>query len=168
MLELSEIFETLNKANIRYLLCGGLAVNIFGIPRMTADIDLIVDFEENNLREFHTQITRLHFQSNIPVPVIQLAKTEHREELLKTKNLIAYSYFNTQVNMAHVDVLVDVPIDFETLWVNKEIRKFVTADVYIVSVSDLILLKKYSDRLQDKEDIILLSKMYPNEKRNHS
>lgn len=163
-MELVQLFEALNAANIKYLLCGGMAINIFGIPRMTADIDIILDFEETNLRNFHAQISRLHYSSSIPFPIIQLAKKENRDSLLQSKNLIAYSYFNTQANMALLDVLVQVPIDFNTLWEHKEIRKFGSVDIQIVCVEDLILLKQFSNRLQDQEDILLLSKMYPREK----
>ena len=37
-----KLFEALYLAKIKYLVCGGLAVNIYGIPRMTADVDLLI------------------------------------------------------------------------------------------------------------------------------
>ena len=48
-MEIKKIFDVLNQYNVKYLVCGGLAVNIYGIPRMTADIDLLLDFEDNNI-----------------------------------------------------------------------------------------------------------------------
>ncbi|MEY4876444.1 MAG: hypothetical protein RL708_1593 [Bacteroidota bacterium] len=159
-----EIFDSLNKAEVKYLLCGGLAINIFGIPRMTADIDLLVSYEENNLRNFNSVLSRLHFIPQIPVPIIQLAKKENRDELIKTKNLIAYSFFNANSKAAHIDVLVDVPIAFDELWNRKEIRTFQNTMIKIVSIDDLIKLKEYSNRLQDQHDILLLSKLKNNGK----
>ena len=41
-----EIFEALNKAKVNYLVCGGAAVILFGLPRFTADLDLIVSREQ--------------------------------------------------------------------------------------------------------------------------
>ena len=164
MTEYFEIFETLTAAKVRYLICGGLAVNIFGIPRMTADIDLLVDFDTENLREFHKQISRLNYQSRIPLPIIQLATKEKRNELLQTKNLIAYSYFSTQANFVSVDVLMDVPFEFSALWNRKEIRQLKNTEIYLVSMEDLIAMKQYSNRLQDQKDVLLLSKLKNNGK----
>jgi len=45
-MEYLKLFEQLQQHDIRYMLCGGLAVNVYGIPRMTADIDIVLDFEE--------------------------------------------------------------------------------------------------------------------------
>ena len=40
------IFKELNKRKIRYIICGGLAVNLLGIPRMTYDIDFMYIISE--------------------------------------------------------------------------------------------------------------------------
>ncbi len=37
-MEYLKLFKLLDAREVRYLLCDGLAVNIYGIPRMTADI----------------------------------------------------------------------------------------------------------------------------------
>jgi len=36
-----EILEELYKRNVRYLLAGGLSVNLYGIPRVTQDIEML-------------------------------------------------------------------------------------------------------------------------------
>ena len=51
-MEYLELFSKLEQFKVRYLICGGLAVNIYGIPRMTADIDLLLDFTEKNVTDF--------------------------------------------------------------------------------------------------------------------
>ena len=58
-----------------------------------------------------------------------------------------------------VDVLIDSPITFEDMWERKEVRKVQNAEMYLVSVQDLIDMKKYSNRAQDQSDILLLSKL---------
>ena len=52
MIRFESLFSALNKAKVRYLVVGGIAVNLYGIERATADIDLVVDLEENNLNRF--------------------------------------------------------------------------------------------------------------------
>ena len=58
-----------------------------------------------------------------------------------------------------LDVLVDVPIPFIELWDKREVRTSFDFKINIVSINDLILLKKYSNRKQDNDDILLLSQL---------
>jgi hypothetical protein len=37
------LFKALNDAEVRYLVVGGLAVVLHGHPRLTANVDLVVD-----------------------------------------------------------------------------------------------------------------------------
>lgn len=44
-----EVFRALNKAKIDYVVCGGLAVILYGYTRLTADLDLIVGLEKEKI-----------------------------------------------------------------------------------------------------------------------
>ena len=158
-MEIKKIFDILNQYNVKYLVCGGLAVNIYGIPRMTADIDLLLDFEESNVLNFENATKYLLFQSVIPLSINAFVKKEDRLKVVKEKNLIAYSYFNSLAGYMNLDVLLDAPIEFDMLWNNKAERKVGETTIHLVSVEDLIELKKYSNRIQDQKDILLLSKL---------
>jgi len=46
----AQLFMTSYIKKVRYLLAGGIAVNLYGIERATADIDIIVDLEDDNLK----------------------------------------------------------------------------------------------------------------------
>lgn len=153
------IFEQLHKQQVKYLLCGGLAVNIYGIPRMTADIDLILDFDKDNLKKFEICVVNAFYQSQIPVSLSLLSTQQERIKLVKEKNLIALSYFNTRGNVMGMDVLIDVPLNFDDMWNRKSTRKSDEIDIHVVSIDDLIKLKEYSNRKQDQDDIYLLSQI---------
>jgi hypothetical protein len=153
------IFEQLHKHQVKYLLCGGLAVNIYGIPRMTADIDLILDFDKENLKQFEICVVNAFYQSQIPLSLSLLSSQQERIKLVKEKNLIALSYFNTRGNVMSMDVLIDVPLNFADMWERKTTRTSDEIDIHIVSVNDLIKLKEYSNRKQDQDDIYLLSQI---------
>ncbi len=84
-MEYEQLFKRLHQANIRTLICGGLAVNIYGIPRMTADIDLLVDFEKHNLEKFEETLKDLSYLPAIPLPISQLSEQTRRIELVKEK-----------------------------------------------------------------------------------
>ena len=47
------VFRSLQKNNIRYAVAGGIALVLHGVVRFTADLDLIVDLEQENLKRFH-------------------------------------------------------------------------------------------------------------------
>ena len=47
---IENIFKSLNEADVRYLLAGGLAVVAHGYVRFTADIDIILGMDEKNLK----------------------------------------------------------------------------------------------------------------------
>ena len=156
-MEYIELFKTLSSYKIRYLICGGLAVNIYGIPRMTADIDLLIDFTDDNIDKFETAIKLLNYQSTIPLSIKIFVDKEMREKAVKDKNLIAYSYFNSRSNYMSLDVLMDVPIAFDELWKSKEERIVSDISINLISLEHLIEMKKYANRKQDIDDVVLLS-----------
>lgn len=138
-----KLFEELYLANVRYLVCGGLAVNIYGIPIMTADVDLLVDFNEPNIDAFLEVMKKLNYQTSLPISLKSLTDEANRNDLIKNKNLIAFSFFNYQTNAMALDVLVDVPILFNVLWETKVSRKFNNVEMYLVSLEYLIKMKQY-------------------------
>lgn len=46
-----KVFTVFNKEKIKYLVAGGVAVNLHGYMRFTGDIDILVLLEENNLKK---------------------------------------------------------------------------------------------------------------------
>lgn len=163
-MEFIKLFIALSQQRIRYLVCGGLAINIYGIPRSTADIDLVLDLEKANVASFLEVLTKLGYVKHLPISLEELIDKTKREEFIRDKNLIAYSFYNSTNNVMTMDVLIDTPLEFENMWNSREIRSVIGEDINIVSISDLIAMKKYAGRLQDEKDIILLSKMLKNEK----
>ena len=46
---LQRVCKSLDENNIPYMISGSLALNIYSIPRMTRDIDIVVELFENRL-----------------------------------------------------------------------------------------------------------------------
>src|SRR5690349_475757 len=110
------LFGKLQQHNVQYVVCGGLAVNLHGVPRMTADIDIILNLSEQNLVKFEQCVSQLNYKLNVPVKLSDVSKENFRKDLLKNKNLIALSFFNYDKNFLTLDVLIDFPIPFDELW----------------------------------------------------
>lgn len=47
-----DLFRALEAKQVRYLLVGGIAMNLHGVPRMTMDVDIVLAMDEANLRAF--------------------------------------------------------------------------------------------------------------------
>ncbi len=47
-----KLFSSLNKEAARYMVAGGVAVNLYGIERATADIDIVLRLDKENLLKF--------------------------------------------------------------------------------------------------------------------
>ena len=153
------LFGKLQENNVQYVVCGGLAVNLHGVPRMTADIDIILNLTAENIEKFERCADELNYKLSVPVVLSKLSDETFRKDLLKTKNLIALSFFNFDKNFLTLDILLDFPMPFSDLWNERVVRKEGTINVNIVSIEHLIHLKEYASRIQDKQDIYYLSKI---------
>ena len=63
---LEKIFTVLNAARVRYLIAGGIAVNIHGYQRMTGDLNL-VQLETTNLLNALQALSTLGYKPTLPV-----------------------------------------------------------------------------------------------------
>jgi hypothetical protein len=86
-MEYLKIFKELQTREVRYLLCGGMALNIYGIPRMTADIDILVAFETENMFRFEKAIAKLNYKNRFPVDIMKFVDASEREKAVMEKNL---------------------------------------------------------------------------------
>ena len=118
----------LEKAGIPYMLTGSMAANFYAVPRMTRDIDLVIELSERDV----DRITRLFQQEYyIDRDMVQRAVRDY-----------------TMFNMIHnaLVVKVDCVVRKETEYRREEFarRRAVSVagqQVFIVSPEDLILSK---------------------------
>lgn len=159
MVEALNILVELTAENVRYVLCGGLAVNIYGIPRVTADIDLVLDLEKDNINSFLKVLHKHNYIKSLPIELDMLIDKAIRKKFLVEKNLIAYSFHSTLRSVTILDVIVNCPYSFEEIWKEKETRTTSKGSIYLISINQLIGMKEIADRIQDKKDIEALLKL---------
>ncbi len=68
-----DVFRALNRHGVRYLVVGGVAVNLLGVPRMTKDLDLMLDLSSENLKLFLSALNDLGYRPRAPVPLEEFA-----------------------------------------------------------------------------------------------
>ena len=62
-----ELFTALNDAEIRYLIVGGVAVNLHGYRRFTGDIDIVLALDPENLEKVTTLMHNFGYIERLPI-----------------------------------------------------------------------------------------------------
>ena len=154
-----EVFEELNKRGVRYLVVGGVAVSLHGVPRMTYDLDLMIGLESKNVQRTWDALIALGFSPRVPITKDDLSDDSRRKELRHKKNMLVASFFKGERQFDVVDILVDNPIDFEECYKRRAIYRYGIHEVPLIAIEDLIRLKLLANRQQDAADIQSLKKL---------
>lgn len=140
--QLQGVFRCLEKHNVRYLIIGGIASILYGVPRTTFDLDILIEATIENASLLLDAFTEAGMGT---------ALLTTPEKILETEITI----FQDRVR---IDVQTSTPgIEFETSWNNKNTVDLKGQKIFLVSKEDLIASKKAAGRDKDIEDVRLLS-----------
>ena len=146
MLDYLGIFKRFNDEGIRYLVVGGLAMNLLGVPRATYDIDILIDLEDDNIQALMKLMKEWGFKPKVPVDVMDFADRSKRDEWIAKKNMKAFNLVNAKWALSEIDIIIDAPIAY--VEARKRARKMSVHGVAIpvISIDDLIKMKKAAGR----------------------
>lgn len=156
---LKKLFSSLNKENVKYMVAGGVAVNLYGIERATADIDIILMLNDKNLSQFVKVAKRLALKPKLPVKIEDFIDSNKRKEWIKNKNMKVFSLYDTKNPFFLLDVFVEIPFNFDEVYRQRKRIKFEDTTIPVVPIKELINMKEKSNRPQDKADIFYLKKI---------
>jgi len=128
------ILADLNRAGVRYVLIGGIALIRHGVARATRDIDAILEPSEDNLDRLRALIAEWGATrpdgSPIPVESIALGKTTPHGDL---------------------DLLAEraSPLTFAEMLARSDTRRVDGTEAPICSLGDLVALKRIASRERD-------------------
>lgn len=159
-----DLLQALAEANVPYCLVGGVAVNLHGVPRMTYDVDLAVPTTVQALEAIDMLLTRLGLQCRLPLRIVDLADPALRNEYATERNLIAVTYTDPHDPLREVDILVSPPIPASELVARASTLQLDDIPVKVVSIGDLIELKRRSGRAQDLADVAHLERLKGSER----
>lgn len=154
-----KLFSALNKKKVRYLVAGGVAVNLYGIERATGDIDIVVHLEQHNLEKFVEVMKELGFRPKIPVKLEYLLSNKIREEWIREKGMKVFSVYDPQNPYFLLDVFVEEPFDFDKVYEERKSIKAGNVRIPLVPIKRLIEMKKKVGRPQDIADVYYLRKI---------
>lgn len=159
MLDYLGIFKRFNEERVRYVVVGGLAMNLLGVPRATYDIDILIDMEDDNIRTLMGLMKEWGFKPKVPVSAMDFADATKREEWIAVKNMKAFNLVNAKWALSEIDIIINAPVGYAEA--RKRARKISVHGVSIpvISIDDLIVMKKNTGREMDKADVQYLKKV---------
>jgi predicted nucleotidyltransferase len=148
-----DLFEALTRRRVRYVLVGGLALNLRGVERSTMDVDLAIALDRENVSAMLDVAEELRL---VPVARVKLRDAENPETLQrwrKDKHMVAFGLRPVVGVGPVVDVLIDLRVPFESLLARSTSRRIDEVDVVVASIDDLIAMKRAAGRPIDLADI---------------
>jgi hypothetical protein len=160
-----DVLRALQDGEVRFVLVGGTAVILHGVPRTTADLDIVLDLEESNVRRLVEAMTRLGFRPRAPVAAADLASAERRREWIAEKGMRAFTFQRPGRLLDEVDVVIDSPLGFAELMREARVLEAAGLRLPVASPRHLIRMKEATGRDQDAADVDALRRLLEAESR---
>ncbi|MBX2999268.1 MAG: nucleotidyltransferase [Caldilineaceae bacterium] len=139
--QLQGVFSSFHSHNVHYVIIGGIAAILYGVPRATFDLDILIEATPENAQRLLAALLDAGLGT---------ADLTTAEELLNHEITI----FRDKVR---IDVQTSTPgIDFEQAWAEREEMQYAGQVFYVVSRRHLIASKRAAGRARDIEDVKLL------------
>ncbi|MBN1521802.1 MAG: hypothetical protein JW928_04650 [Candidatus Aureabacteria bacterium] len=158
MMIYEDIFRAFKKERIKYVIVGGIAVNLLGFVRSTADLDILVEMTDANLKKIIKILKRKKYYARIPVDPLGLIDEKTRKDWVKNKHMKALNFYKKN-SLEGIDIVFNTPVSY--MEARKTAKRIKIDDLIIpvISIDNLIKMKKASSRNIDKIDIQELKKI---------
>lgn len=138
---LKDVFESFQKHDVRYLVIGGIASILYGVPRATFDLDILIEPTPDNAQRLLDSLLDAGLGT---------ASLTNVKELLSNEITVFKDW-------VRIDVQTVTPgLNFQEAWEHRETMTFQGQIFYVLSKKDLISSKRASGRDVDLEDVRLL------------
>ena len=154
-----DVLTLLRDGGVQFVIVGGIAVILHGVPRTTADLDLVVDLDPANLRRLVAAMNRLGYRPRIPVDPLELCDAARRREWRDEKGMRAFTFQLPGHPLADIDILIDSPVDFAELARRAERIDAGGLMLRVANPEDLIRMKTAAGREQDLDDVDALRRL---------
>ena len=161
---------------MRYVVVGGVAVNLHGYQRFTKDVDLVVELVADRALQALQALEAIGYKPTAPVKISDFADPDIRAAWIRDKGMMVFQMYSDQTRMS-IDIFVRYPLDFEMLWNQGTKIDLPGTSLRIASIDHLImkhlpepppgsfeaaelhrlrmaLKSTYAERLQDLQDML--------------
>ena len=150
LLKIADLFD---QDRIPYAIVGGFGVALHGVVRATVDIDLVLNRKERDYKKAEMALNRIGLESRLPLKAEEVFR--FREEYIRNRNLIAWSFHNPD----RPSQLVDLVLTHDLKEFRVERVKVRNRSIRVASKEDLIRMKTGTGRRQDREDVRVLKEL---------
>ena len=157
------VLAPLERAGVRYLVVGGVAVVLHGYLRTTLDLDLVVQLEGDNLERALNALEGLGFEPRVPVPLRSFADPQNRATWAHERNMNVFSLWHPEHPGFALDLFVQEPFDFETIYGRALRVPLQNLHATVISRDDLVEMKRAAGRARDLEDVAALLELSEDE-----
>ena len=135
--QLQDVFASFQKHEVKYLVIGGIAAILYGAPRATFNLDILIEASIGNAQKLLDALLDINLGTASLTTARKLAETE-------------LTVFQDRVR---IDVQTSTPgIDFQKAWKNRQVMNYRGQKFYVTSKEDLISSKRAAGRKVDLED----------------
>ena len=136
-----DVFASLHSHDVRYVVIGGVAAVLHGVPRATFDVDILIEATPENAQRLLDALAEAGFGT---------------AALTTAQDVVAHEVmiFKDRVRL---DVQTRTPgLDFQSAWARRQTMDYRGQALYVLSRQDLIASKLASGRRVDLEDVRML------------
>lgn len=138
---LTGVFESFQRHQVKYIVIGGIAAVLYGVPRATFDLDILIEASTENAQRLLDALDRAGLAT---------ASLTTSEEL--TENEITVFQ-----DLVRIDVQTWTPgLDFDKAWDRRNEMDYGGQLFYVVSREDLLASKRAAGHEVYLEDVRLL------------
>ena len=158
MILYEEILREFQKQKVRYILVGGIALNLLGVERATHDMDVLVEMSDDNLAKVVSILRGNGYRVKQPVDPMGIADKKIRADWINNKNMKAFNFYKED-EMKEVDIIIDSPVKYNDARKDAAVIKSGLLNLSVISIKKLIKMKKDTGRPQDRLDVISLRRV---------
>jgi len=139
---LPDVFKSLQSHGVRYVVIGGVAAVLHGVPRATFDLGILIERTRENAENLLKAL---------------LAADLETASLISPENVLAneITVFN---DLVRIDVQTSTPgLAFDTAWKNRITLEYQGQPLLVASRQDLIASKTAAGRDIDLQDVRALA-----------
>ena len=150
---IEQLIDTLKRHRVKYAIVGGYALALHGVVRGTVDVDLVLKISRSNYQNAEKALGEMGLTSRLPVGADEVI--DFRDEYINNRNMVAWNFRNLKDLTQDVDIIITE--DLSSMKIDK--FKIGQRMLPVVSVRDLIKMKRKSGRPQDIQDIEALERL---------
>ena len=151
MNHLIKILISLAKSNVQFILCGGVASVLYGVQRLTVDLDLSIEMSEINLKKFLKVMKDLNLSPRAPVPPEDLLVPDNRKKWVNEKNALVFTFIDNENPFRQVDIFLTEELAYDRLIDDVKHLKLIAYNIPTVSIDTLIKMKSAISPTREKD-----------------